>query len=238
MKPLGKKSYGSIPHLLGSKLGEGDHHCHEGQHRIATKKVRDAKDFVIVQVKYDGSNVAVAKVNGQIIALTRKGYTAESSPFEQHHYFAKWVAKNHLRFDKILNEGDRICGEWLLQAHGLRYSIIDEPFIAFDFFSGDDRLNYGDFCKVAEQGEFSTPRLLAFGHRSFAIDNMMERAEFQGLAFVRSIEKPEGLIYRVERAGKIDFLAKYVRQDFQTGQYLPEISGKPPVWNFDFRLIF
>jgi len=30
MKPLGKKSYGSIPHLFGSKLGEGDHHCHEG----------------------------------------------------------------------------------------------------------------------------------------------------------------------------------------------------------------
>ena len=31
MKPLKQKSYGSIPHLLGSRLGVGDHHCHEGQ---------------------------------------------------------------------------------------------------------------------------------------------------------------------------------------------------------------
>jgi len=36
-KPLGIKSYGSIPHLPGSRIGIGDHKCHEGQERIATK---------------------------------------------------------------------------------------------------------------------------------------------------------------------------------------------------------
>ena len=84
-KPLGGKSYGSIPHLIGSKLGDGDHHVHDGQHRICTEKTRDKHDLVIVQEKYDGSNVGVANIGGEIIALTRAGYTADSSPYEQHH---------------------------------------------------------------------------------------------------------------------------------------------------------
>lgn len=236
MKPLGKKSYGSIPHLLGSKLGEGDHHCHEGQHKIATEKTRDKNDFVVVQVKYDGSNVAVAKLNGQILALTRKGYTAESSPFEQHHFFAKWVARNFNRFNLILGEGDRLCGEWLLQAHGLKYEIADEPFVAFDFFSGETRLCYGDFQMVAERADFSIPRPLGIGHCAFPIAEMLEKSQNQLLEFIRSTEPPEGLIYRIERKGKVDFLAKYVRSDFVPGKFLTEISGHPTVWNYPITL--
>ena len=56
MKPLNRKSYGSIPHLLGSKLGATDKYVHEGQHRIMTEKTRDKHDHVIVNEKYDGSN--------------------------------------------------------------------------------------------------------------------------------------------------------------------------------------
>ena len=37
-KPLNQKSYGSIPHLKGSRLGEKDYHIGEGQQKIATKK--------------------------------------------------------------------------------------------------------------------------------------------------------------------------------------------------------
>ena len=237
MKPLGKKSYGSIPHLLGSKLGEGEHHCHEGQHRIATEKTRDKHDLVIVQVKYDGSNVAVAKVAGQIIALTRKGYTADSSPFQQHHVFSIWVAENEVRFSKILNEGDRVCGEWLFQAHGLKYEIQDEPFVAFDLFRNEKRLCYGDFIQVVEQADFTTPRPIGIGHCAFQIAEMIGRSMNQTLEFIRSTEAPEGLIYRVERQGEVDFLAKYVRPDFVPGRYLPEISGSPAVFNFEFPWI-
>ncbi len=232
MKPLGKKSYGSIPHLLGSKLGEGDHHCHEGQHRIATEKTRDKHDCVIVQVKYDGSNVAVAKLNGQILALTRKGYIAESSTFVQHHYFAKWVAHNADRFSQILGEGDRVCGEWLMQAHGLKYEIPNEPFMAFDLFSDGERLCYSDFRNTVEQSYFHIPRLLGIGHGAFPVEPMLEMSRDQTLESIRSEESPEGLIYRVERKGKVDFLAKYVRQDFVPGRYLSEISGEEEVWNF------
>lgn len=85
-KPLGQRAYGSIPHLPGSRLGPGDYCINEGQARIATEKARDKHDLIIVQEKLDGSNVAVAKVNGEIIALTRSGYTALSSPYQQHHF--------------------------------------------------------------------------------------------------------------------------------------------------------
>jgi hypothetical protein len=242
MKPLGGKSYGSIPHLLGSKLGEGDHHCHEGQHKIATEKVRDKHDFVIVQEKYDGSNVAVAKLNGQVIALTRRGYTAESSPFEQHHFFAKWVADNFNRFNLILEEGDRICGEWLVQAHGLKYEIHVEPFVAFDYFSGKERLILDEFRRKIGRGEFYMPRLLSFGNSPISIAAALERLN-SGYRYLlgdetetKSLDLPEGLIYRIERAGKVDFMAKYVRNDFETGKYLTEISGHPTVWNYDISL--
>src|SRR6187551_2383478 len=93
LKPLGKPSYGSIPHLPGSRVGPGDYHISEGQARIATEKTRDKHDIVIVQEKLDGSNVSVAKINGEIIPLTRARYTASSSPYEQHHMFDRWVKK-------------------------------------------------------------------------------------------------------------------------------------------------
>jgi hypothetical protein len=63
-KPLGIKNYGHIPHLRGSRMGVGDHTCHDGQSRIATAWVRDRHDEVIVQEKLDGSNVGVARLDG------------------------------------------------------------------------------------------------------------------------------------------------------------------------------
>src|ERR1051325_5532570 len=132
MKPLGHKSYGSIPHLSMSKPGPGDYHCHEGQERIATVKTRDKHDIVIVQEKLDGGNVGVAKVNGEILAITRAGYMAYTSPYETHWVFEKWVMQNVKRFDALLNEGERVCGEWLYHAVGTRYNLPHEPFVAFD----------------------------------------------------------------------------------------------------------
>ncbi len=91
-KPLGRKAYGSIPHLPNSRLGTGDHRISDGIAKIATEKTRDSKDLVIVQEKLDGSNVAVAKLDDhRIVALGRSGYLAESSPYLQHQIFSDWV---------------------------------------------------------------------------------------------------------------------------------------------------
>ena len=106
-KPLCHKCYGSIPHLPGSRLGPGDHHISEGQAKIATEKVRDKNDVVICQEKLDGSNVGVAKINGEIVPLTRSGYVANTSQFEMHHMFYHWSLLNKRRFDELLNDGNR-----------------------------------------------------------------------------------------------------------------------------------
>src|SRR5687768_9853020 len=128
VKPLGIKAYGSIAHLPGSRLGPGEHHCHEGQARIATLKARDRHDVIYVQEKLDGGNAAVAKVSGEIIALQRRGYLAASSPYEHLQLFHAWVEQQAGRFDALLREGERAIGEWLALAHGTRYDLPHEPF--------------------------------------------------------------------------------------------------------------
>ena len=147
-KPTGAKNYGSIPHLPKSRMGPADHACPEGMQRIATERLRNKHDRVIVQEKLDGTNVGVAKIAGEIFAIQRAGYLAESSPHEQHHHFATWVRRNQSRFDNLLSDGERICGEWILQAHGTRYQLQHEPFVAFDIICGTDRLVYDQFISA------------------------------------------------------------------------------------------
>ena len=140
MKPLAKKAYGSIPHLPGSRLGTGEYCITEGQAKIATECARDEHDRIIVQEKLDGSNVAVAKKEGKIIALNRAGYLASSSKYRQHIVFDAFVRMNELRFSELLNEGERVCGEWLMQAHGTIYKLSHEPFVPFDIIRDDQRV--------------------------------------------------------------------------------------------------
>lgn len=228
MKPLGHKAYGHIPHFSGSRMGPADKHCHEGQQIIMTMKARDRKDLIIVQEKLDGSNCSVAKLNNQIIALTRSGYLASSSPYKQHHVFAEWVAKYDTRFRRILYEGERIAGEWLLQAHGTRYAFTHEPFIVFDILKDHDRLTYHHFLLRVLPFGFKVPRLIHIG-QPFKLVAARKAIEVSGHG---AIDPVEGFVYRCEREGKVDFLCKWVRSDKIDGKYLPEHNGTgEPIWN-------
>lgn len=241
-KPLGYKSYGHISHFPGSRMGPADHKCSDGQLKIATVKARDKHDRIIVQEKVDGSNVGIAKINGQIIPLTRVGYRAETSPFEQHHYFASWVLNPIQvdRFDNLLAEGERVVGEWLMQAHGTRYKLSHEPLVVFDLMIKQTRLPFIKFQERVMQYDFITPNTIHIGG-PLTIKEAMERLKISGHG---SLDKVEGAVWRVERNKLInkriggdrhwivDFLAKYVRPDKQDGIYLPQVSGKPPVWNW------
>src|SRR3989339_1585403 len=200
IKPLGHKAYGSIPHLSGSRLGEGDHHCEPGQEKIATEKTRDKFDLVIVQEKLDGSNCSVAKVSGKIVALSRAGYLAETSPFEQHHYFKNWVEKNKTRFEALLNEGERLVGEWLMQAHSTRYVLLHEPFVVFDLMKKYERLCYHDFLLRVLPFEFIVPRLIHIG-QPVGINWVLKQIETSGHG---AVDKVEGAVWRVERKSKVD----------------------------------
>jgi hypothetical protein len=247
-KPLGIKNYGSIPHLPGSRMGPGDHTCHEGQARIATEKARDKNDEILVTEKLDGSNVGVARIGDSIIPIGRAGYPAISSPYIQHRYFAEWAYENTERFMAVLVMGERLVGEWLAQAHGTKYKLFHEPFVAIDLMYKHIRLPHDEFKSRIWPGEFISPMLI---HRGgpLSIEEAMAKLNPGGYwGFHGSLEPVEGAVWRVERdkpTGKkgekervVDFLVKYVRPDKVDGKYLPEISGisgearNEPIWNW------
>jgi hypothetical protein len=228
VKPFGGKAYGSTPHLPTSRLGPGDHHCHEGQARICTEKVRDRHDRIIVTEKLDGSNVAVGKKDGAILALVRSGYLADSSPYPQHHHFARWVEMNADRFDALLHEGQMVNGEWLALAHGTRYALEHEPFVAFSIAEGKARLPWDDVAR----------RCADFGVTTAAVlhDGGPLSVEFVRECIATSrhgaLDPVEGAVWRVESRGVFDFLAKWVSPEKQDGKYLTDITGHPEIWHW------
>jgi hypothetical protein len=227
-KPLGHKGYGSIPHLPGSRMGPSDHHCHEGQQAICWEKVRNKFDRVIVTEKLDGSNVSVARIGDKIVALSRAGYLAATSQYEQHHKFAAWVEINEGAFLKGLVSGERLVGEWMAQAHGTRYRLTTTCFVAFDLMAGMNRHPFDDMRKIAAICGVDAAHVLSDGP-SFPLENALRAlGEF---GFHGAIDPIEGAVWRVENKGKFDFIAKYVRHDKQDGKFLPELNGGEVVWN-------
>ena len=242
-KPIGTKSYGSIGHLPGSRMGTNDSQCHEGQKRIATLQARDRHDCIYVQEKLDGSNVGVARIDGAIFPLTRAGYLADTSPYEQHWRFAQWVYTQQYRFLAVLQDGERLCGEWLLQAHGTRYyNLPHEPFVVFDLMVKMERATLNDLTERVRDYGFVLPRLLSSAP-PFSIEQALKAITTSGHG---AIDPVEGAVWRVERneliapsrggdrAPKVDFLVKYVRPDKVDGCFLPGVNGNTqPLWNID-----
>ena len=225
-KPLNAKAYGHIPHLPGSRLGPGDHKVSEGQERISTRKARDRHDRIIVQEKTDGACMAIARLDDRILALGRAGYLAFTSPFRFQRMFGQWVAENEDRFRGLLEDGERIVGEWLVLAHGTKYDLPHEPFVAFDIMRGTTRTP-GLLVYERLAGALPTPRLIHEG-TPISIEDVVRQLEPSGHG---AIDPVEGAVWRVERRGVVDFLAKWVRQDKVDGKYLADISGGEEVWN-------
>lgn len=227
MKPtkiLGRKNYGSIPHLSFSKLGPGDHYLQAGQERIILERVRDKHDRIYVSEKYDGTNVGIAKVDGKIIAVQRKGYDCITSPYEMHKEFAKWVKEREGIFREFLAEGERIVGEWLWQASGIKYKLMGEPFVAFDYVNQkNERYPYSISYRLLTKIRIQFVRILHAFNRPADFQHCLDKLNSRDIRFY-SESKPEGMVFRVERKGKFDFIAKWVRGDFEPGKFLPGIG--------------
>jgi hypothetical protein len=225
-KPLGRKNYGSIGHLPNSRIGPGDHRVPDGQADICCKQLRDKHDRIIVTEKLDGSNCGVALIDGNIVALGRSGYLAQTSKYEQHQFFAHWVRNNEERFRGLLRERERVVGEWLSQVHGTKYNLTHEPFVIFDMMLESDRLPWDEVVKNCRLNEFTTPHVISDGP-PFLVEQLNLQKSYHGAE-----DGIEGAVWRVERRGGFDFMAKWVRPDKIDGKYLPEISQQEPLWNW------
>lgn len=227
-KPLRHRAYGSIPHLPGSRRGPADKGLSIQQSRILTEKARDRHDLITVQEKLDGSCVSVAKIDGEIVALIRAGYRATDSHYQQHHEFAAWVEASWSRFDALLEDGERVCGEWLMEAHGTIYDLPHEPFVAFDIMRGHDRIVAAEVARRCAGVDMITPRVIHVG-QPISIASVLSMLEPSGHGARNGVE---GAVWRCERKGAVDFLGKYVRPDKVDGKYLSGITGQAPVYNW------
>jgi hypothetical protein len=151
----------------------------------------------------------------------------------------EWVIKNESRFKAVLKEGERLCGEWLIQAHGTRYNLPHEPLVIFDLMVATTRTTYDKFIDRVSVGDFITPKLL---HQGTPLSIEQAMIILNNYGFHGAIDNVEGAVWRVERnelvhRGRterqlvVDFLAKYVRPDKEDGCYLPERTKLPPVTN-------
>ena len=219
-KPLNRKSYGSIAHLSNSKLNQqADKKIETGQELMLTKKVRDWKDLIIIQEKVDGSNICFAKIDNKIVALTKAGYEAKTSPYQFHHKIDDWLSDNYFQFHYLLNNDERICGEWMTKVHSLKYNLPHGPFIAFDIIDKNNkRILYLDFIKRTNSVNITTAGLVHIGQPL----DVMRAMKKMSKGYHGCLETPEGLVYRVEREGRVDFLAKYVRPGKIDGLYIKD----------------
>ncbi|MCE9670326.1 RNA ligase family protein [Myxococcus stipitatus] len=232
-RPLGRRAYGSIPHLPGSRTGPADRHLSPALARTLTQRARDARDHVVVLEKLDGSCVAAARVGDSLLALGREGQLAAHSANEARRLWATWVARHAERFLAVLRPGERVVGEWLALAHGTRYALPHEPFVAFDLMRDEARSPWREVTERLGNAGFVLPGLVHEG-APLAVEAVMER--LGGAGFHGALDPVEGAVWRLERRDaqgvRVELLAKYVRPDKVDGSLLPENSGRPAHWNW------
>lgn len=229
-KPLGGKAYGSIGHLPTSRLGSGDWHIHEGQFRILTEKCR-VGDRIIVCEKLDGACMAVANADGEIVPLIRAGYRARHGRYEHLQLFEVFVSQRYGQFAELLQPGERVAGEWLALAHGTLYDPSHPrfaPFIAFDIFRDGKRILRDEF--EARCREVGLPTAACIHDESFPISVEAAMSALGPLGRHGATEPVEGVVYRCERDGQVEFLGKWVQPSKQDGKYLESVSQGEGIW--------
>ncbi len=219
------KSFVSISHLPGSRLVDSydkylendsislfidDKKMIKGYSNLESYR-RDCKVFITEKV--DGANVSVYKdLDKKIYPLIRVGYDVRtcSDNYKIIREFGRYVEERLDLFEKLLNPGERLCGEWMAKEHSLHYDIPGEPFIPFDliFGIGNDMIHkpYLQFLELMDKFNLVPTKCIS--------DKAMKPEEAYLLlgehGFHGCAEKPEGIVYRYEVKGKFKMFAKYV----------------------------
>lgn len=225
MRLLGHKAYGSIPHLPSSRTGPSDRHIDEPSARRLTAGCASG-ERVLVREKLDGTCVAVACHEGEIVALGRQGDLASKSRNVGRQAFARWVDAHRTRFAALLQPGERFVGEWLALVHSTHYDLPHEPFVVFDLMRGRERA-LDEELRARAQG-LTLPTLLHVGS-ACSVAQAMTKLGTHGHHGAR--EEAEGAVWRLENRSRVLVLAKFVRASKEDGLYLPDHTGEPPIWN-------
>ena len=107
----------------------------------------------------------------------------------------------------------------MLQACSIEYNLPHSPFVAFDIFnSKNKRILYLDLVKriALIKGIVALPRLIHIGG-PVSPHKLRDALKTSGHG---AIGQPEGGVWRCERLGRVDFLAKWVRPDKEDGTLL------------------
>ena len=137
-------NYPSIQHLPGSMLCSSSDSCINVREATwATVQTRLPTDVVYVTEKVDGCNVGVLRRGDDLFPIIRKGYDVRTNQFEWIRSFADFVDAHRSRFLSLLKDGERVCGEWMVKTHTIRYSMPHEPFICYDLIQQNKRLVRG-----------------------------------------------------------------------------------------------
>ncbi|MGB0905847.1 MAG: nucleotidyl transferase AbiEii/AbiGii toxin family protein [Maricaulaceae bacterium] len=228
LRVLPQKAYNRIGHLPGSKGGVTDRHIHIRESERLIETCPEGGE-VFVQEKLDGSCVAVYRRGREILPLGREGDITYGSANSSRRMWADWVKLHQDVFMDILKDGEWLCGEWIAMVHSVRYQDVITPFYAFDLFSADGKaLSYDNLLERLEGSSIPTPALL---HRGGAL-SIEAALELLKQKAAKSKDPAEGAVWRLEHEGVPKLMAKYVRADFEAGQFLEEKTGEPIQWNW------
>jgi hypothetical protein len=135
------------------------------------------------------------------------------------------------RFRASLAEGQRLAGEWLLQAHGTRYAISDPDalLVGFAVIDGEQRLAHDEARSIMSRCGLPGAAVISDGP-SVPVEDTL--SAIGGHGFHGALDPVEGAVWVCERDGKFDFMAKHVIHGKADGCFLPVVTGGEDVWNF------
>ena len=220
------RNFGNIKHLTGSRLKDsGDTLLEESIQPYFTEKLQFPKrDKIYVTEKIDGANVGVYKSGGKLHPIMRKGYDVRTSEWGFIKQFADFVSDNTDRFDALLVDGERVCGEWMIKTHSLFYILPHDPFIVFDIIKGVEKPTRSKFSDIQERCQFNGFTTSTVIHEGDAI-SVADALALLGNGFHGCQTAPEGLVYRYERDGTFEMSAKFVSNLNVGGDFMNDESA-------------
>ncbi len=226
-RPLGRKAYFKIAHLPGSRTGSSD--------RTAPREL--AERCLVAAPPRRGrcscrrSSTAPAsrsaRLDGAVLALGREGTLAAHSQNPGRQMFAAWVEQRAATFTIY---SATASGSWANGSRSLMFDSLRAPPRSLRRLRRLSRRAAVDVRRDRRATARGLPRPSLL-HRGGAL-RIAAMLEMLGGGGHGAVEPPEGAVWRVERAGRVVGMAKYVRGDKVDGALLPENSGREAVWNF------